>query len=46
MTATVNSGSSRFRRGLVPALVLVAALGWAQALHSARITAIDYWVFD
>ena len=46
MTATANSGSSRLRRGLVPALVLVAALGWAQALHSTRLTSIDYWVFD
>ena len=46
MTSAVSSGSSRLRRGFVPVLVIVAALGWAQALHSTRLTAIDYWVFD
>ena len=46
MTAVANSGSSRPRRALVPALVFVAALGWAQALHSTRLTTIDYWVFN
>lgn len=46
MTAATNSEPSRFRRALVPALAIVAALGWAQALHSTRLTAIDYWVFD
>ncbi len=46
MTAQESSGSSRLRRGLVPVLVIVAALGWAQALHSTRLTTIDYWVFN
>lgn len=46
MTPVTGSGPSRFRRALVPALVIVAALGWAQALHSTRLTAIDHWVFD